>query len=525
MPPRFRFARSLSLSVSPTSDLQSGGTLTVRWNDENTGTSPVSISFSDMVQIVNTTTGQTLSSTRALYDETALGSVPAGGSAPQQTTFQVPDGSVGVGNLQVMVTNDVTDQVNRLNPDGTREANSTATVTTTSTLANYPNLQATGLTFDPSSVLQSSGQVTLDWNDSNTGSGAANGGWSDHISVVNTTTGQAVFIAAPFYSANNVAAGGTTSRSINFTLPNGLLGVGQLQVTVTADSNNSLLEYNPDGTPRTVVPAPLSGTSTLAAYPDLQATGLAFGPSSVLQSGGQVTLNWSDSNPGSGAANGGWSDHISVVNTTTGQPVFTAAPFYSANNVAAGGSISRSINFPLPNGLLGVGQLQVSVTADSNNSLLEYNPDGTPRTVAPATLSGTSVLAANPDLQATSLTFEPSSVLQSGGQVTLDWNDSNAGGGAANGGWSDHISVVNTTTGQPVFNGAPFYSANNVAAGGNTFRSINFTLPNGLAGVGQLQIMVTADYVNNLVEYNLDGTPRTVVLATLSGTSTLAAYP
>ncbi len=300
--------------------------------------------------------------------------------------------------------------------------------------------------------------MTLNWGDPNPGSGAAIGGWSDYISVVNTTTGQPVFTAAPFYSANNVAAGGSIPRSINFTLPNGLPGVGQLQVTVTADSNNSLLEYNPDGTPRTVVPATLSGTSTLAVYPDLQATGLAFGPSSVLRSGGAVTLNWSDANPGSGAAIGGWSDYISVVNTTTGQPVFTAAPFYSANNVAAGGSIPRSINFTLPNGVSGVGQLQITVTADSNNSLLEYNPDGTPRTVVPATLSGTSMLAVYPDLQATGLAFGPSSVLQSGGAVTLNWSDANPGSGAAIGGWSDYISVVNTTTGQPVFTAAPFYS-------------------------------------------------------------------
>ncbi len=293
-------------------------------------------------------------------------------------------------------------------------AGSTSNATTV--VVNYPDLQATGLAFGPSSVLQSGGQVTLNWNDSNPGSGAAIGGWSDYISVVNTTTGQPVFTAAPFYSANNVAAGGSMSRSINFTLPNGLPGVGQLQITVTADYAGSLLEYNPDGTPRTVVPATLSGTSTLAVYPDLQATGHGIRPfEPMLRSGGDVTLNWSDANPGSGAAIGGWSDYISVVNTTTGQPVFTAAPFYSANNVAAGGSIPRSINFTLPNGVSGVGQLQVTITADSNNSLLEYNPDGTPRTVVPATLSGTSTLAVYPDLQATGLAFGPSSVLRSGG--------------------------------------------------------------------------------------------------------------
>ncbi len=344
-------------------------------------------------------------------------------------------------------------------------------------------------------MLQSGGQVTLNWNDSNTGTGAATGGWSDYISVVNTTTGQPVLNAYPFYSGwRNVPAVGSTSRSINFTLPNGLLGVGQLQVTVTVDSNNSLLEYNPDGTPRTVVPATLSGTSTLAAYPDLQATGLAFGPSSVLQSGGQVTLNWSDSNPGSGAAIGGWLDYISVVNTTTGQPVFTAAPFYSANNVAAGGNTFRSINFPLPNGLAGVGELQVTVTADYANSVLEYNLDGTPRTVVPATLSRTSTLAAYPDLATTSIIVPTTAI--PGQPVTISYSLANTGDGPANGPWIDEISFSSSADGSnPTMLGSSQFTGT-ISAGQSVSRTATVTLPMNI--IGSVYFIVEAD-----VDYKL----------------------
>ena len=177
------------LAVSPASP-QSGGSLTVNWDDSNTGLGAVSNSFSDEVQIVNTTTAQTLATAAVLYNETSRGPLAAnGGSAAQQYTLQLPNGAAGVGQWQITVTNDIYDQVTKFNANGTPEASSTATLATTSSLAPYPDLHATGVAVDPSSVLRSSGTVTVDWNDSNVGDGTASGSWYDQIQVVNTTTG------------------------------------------------------------------------------------------------------------------------------------------------------------------------------------------------------------------------------------------------------------------------------------------------------------------------------------------------
>ena len=104
------------LSVSPTSGLQSGGSLTVSWDNTNNGLGAVSNSFSDQVQIVNTTTRQTLVTAPVLYNETSRGPLSAGGFAGQQYSFQLPDGAAGTGPLQITVTNDIYNQVTEFNP-------------------------------------------------------------------------------------------------------------------------------------------------------------------------------------------------------------------------------------------------------------------------------------------------------------------------------------------------------------------------------------------------------------------------
>jgi uncharacterized membrane protein len=272
--------------------------------------------------------------------------------------------------------------------------------------------------------------------------------------------------------------------------------VGQLQVTVTADSGSSLLEFNPDGTPRTVVPATLSGSSTLAAYPDLQATGLNFDPSSVLQSGGTVTLDWNDTNNGTGTANGAWSDDISVVNSTTGQTLVNSTANYNATNIAAGDSTSRTFAFTLPNGLPGVGQLQVTVTADSGSSLLEFNPDGTPRTVVPATLSGSSTLAPYPILVVGTVSAPSTTVL--GQPVMVSWTDVNQGTADATGSWVDRIYLYSslTDTNPTLVASVPF--SGTVPAGQATPLSATVNLPTSL--VGNFFFGVTTDYFDQVIE-------------------------
>ena len=183
-------------------------------------------------------------------------------------------------------------------------------------------------------------------------------------------------------------------------------------------------------------------------------------------------------------------------------------------------------SFTLPNGGTGVGQLQVTVTTDYYDQVLEYDADGNPAYGNnQATASFTSSLAPYPELHVGNLSVDNASSLQSGGTVTVDWNDSNLGDAPASGGWYDQIQVVNTTTGQTLVNTDQTYGSNSISAGGSTPRSYSFTLPNSAPGVGQLSITVTADAGLSLLEYNSSGVIDTNRSASITAQSTLAPYP
>ena len=125
-------------------------------------------------------------------------------------------------------------------------------VTVTSTLAPYPDLQVANLavTANP----QSGQPLTVSWNDANTGQADVTKAYYDHVTVVNLSTSPATTLASAdvYYDATQpnaaVKAGGSTpQRQYTFTLPNGATGVGSLQVTVTTDYYNYVYEYNASG--------------------------------------------------------------------------------------------------------------------------------------------------------------------------------------------------------------------------------------------------------------------------------------
>src|SRR5262249_13733897 len=105
----------------------------------------------------------------------------------------------------------------------------------------------------------------------------------------------------------------------------------------------------------------------------------------------------------------------------------------------------RQFAFVLPVGDRGAGQLQVTVTANSTGQMFERNNQGTATTNNTSAITVTSALA-SPDLQVFNLSVTPAS-LQSGGTLTVQWDDANRGTAATQGSWSDYITIKNETSG------------------------------------------------------------------------------
>ena len=231
---------------------------------------------------------------------------------------------------------------------------------TTTTLATYPDLQVANLSIDPPGSLASGGVVTIHWDDRNAGDKATSSGWTETVAIKNTTTGETLASVPLVYDpatagSGNIGPGTSRSRQYVYQLPDGTRGIGQIQVTVTTDSGNSVFENNAGGTAETNNSSSLTASSVVGPYPDIQITGLAIDPTAGLQSGGSLTVRWNDNNSGTRATQGSWYDRVTIKNTTTGETLDTiAVPYVEATSgngpIAAGGSRARQWAYTLPSG-------------------------------------------------------------------------------------------------------------------------------------------------------------------------------
>ena len=131
------------------------------------------------------------------------------------------------------------------------------------------------------------------------------------------------------------------------------------------------------------------------------------------------------------------------------------------------------------------------------------------------------------DLRVTNLSINPASP-QSSENLTVNWDDLNDGNGSTGSSWTDQVVVINTTTGQTVATGYVPYNAatrGNLAPNASAAQSYTFKLPDGPAGVGNLQISVTTDYYETVHEYYPGGSGYTNNTTTITAASTLAPYP
>ena len=521
------------LSLNPASGLHAGQTVTVQWSDANAGTGATTGSWTDTVLVQNLTTGQTLQTINVPYNAATAGALAAGQAFLQQTGVTLPTGVAGVGNISFTVTVDAVNNIFEFNSSGTAETNNTASIMAASASAPAPDLQVTSLSVTPATGLQSGQNLTLQWNDANTGNaGTGAASWIDALTITNLTTG-ATLLTTTISGGSSLAAGNSLAQKFPFTLPAGNGSVGQIQFTVTVDAGNSIGESNSAGTGETNNTASISETATLAPSADLQVGSISFSPLSGVLSGSTVTVNWNDMNTGNAPTPGPWSDRLVLVNTTTGQTVATATLYYDTvakGPLAAGAFAARSYDVQLPDGAAGTGQIQATITTDFFNNIAEITANGAGETNNIGSAAFTSAAALYPDLQPTNLQVSSAAGLQSGGSLTVQWKDSNIGVGSAATAWTDTVVVVNTTTGATLASvNVPYdpTAAGNspLAAGQALAQQVPITLPPGTPGAGNLQITITANATGALFEDNAAHNAQANNTASISAVSSLAPYP
>ena len=361
-----------NLTLTPASP-QSGGLITVSWQDANVGAAPAPGAWSDRVDIVNTDRGQSLAVGNVYHDGSTLGAVPVGGSAQHQYQFRLPNGDPGKGNLRITVTTDYGGSVFEYTPSGQAEQNNSSSIDRTSTLALYPDLSVTELDISPRG-LSSGRDVTVSWVVTNSGPGTVTGDFFDRVLVVNRTTTQTLLdvhdYLNPLADVNGpIGPGQSRLRQHSFRLPDGTAGAGEILFQVTTDDGNRVFEYLPGGDGETNNTASLTATSEAGSYPDLVLTAIQAPASGIP--GQPVTLSWNVRNDGTTNTTGVWSDQVflsadGVVGDDVSLGVFSVSAI-----IPPGQSIGVTQSVTLP--FFATGPQRFVVRANSAQSFYEPN--------------------------------------------------------------------------------------------------------------------------------------------------------
>ncbi len=339
------------------------------------------------------------------------------------------------------------------------------------------------------------------------------GGFYDQVIVVNTTRNVTLLDRWVYYDPDvlgDIGPGGSQNRTLGLQLPADHDGEGDLQFTVITDAGNFLKRFDTEGNPDNANSQSITRPSLLIGdFPDLVVQpGSLLVDSTDVETGQQVTVQWTIDNAGVTPTSGSWVDGVTVINTTTGQTVASGTVAYDAatgGSLAVGGSATQQFTFTLPDGEPGVGEYQVLVTLDAQNDETEDNPSGTAESNNDATTTFSVTLAAYPDLIVPSLTVTPTDPT-SGSVLTIQWTDQNTGAAAIRRSFDDLVHIENITTGQVLANVEVHYDVATQGAlgpGDSVVRQYQFTLPAGAAGLGQILVLISGDDHNDLYEYQV----------------------
>jgi len=268
-------------------------------------------------------------------------------------------------------------------------------------------------------------------------------------------------------------------------------------------------------------------TFTTLPAPDLRVTNVNVSSAGTIQSGTEIIIRWDDTNSGDGIATANWHDRVQIFNTTNGASLLDTVVLHATSGLGPltnGGSRLRQYLFRLPDGLAGAGPLRVTVTADYYGAVVE-----TVESNNVASANFTSLLAPYPDLTVAAFTLSPLT-FESGLQVTANWTLTNIGTAPVTDDFYDRVLVRNlslnsTISDQSFYLNPPADQEGPILVGQSRQRTATFKLPDGPAGVGNIEVTLTLDSGNRVFEYQSGLNAEANNTSNIVRSSTLALYP
>ncbi len=500
---------TVSTASLPNNNVVVGQTATVNYTVHNSGNASASAA--------NLTDGFYLSND-AVFDsndvyittqQVADSTLGPGGNVNRSATITIPNTSVGA--KYIIVRADVY--------DGQPESNNDNNYYAIPINVSAPDLAVTSISAP--ATAKPGDSIAVSWTIKNQGAADALLQWSD---VVYFSGDALLDTSSDFFATSNnnsggipLAAGASYTVTVNLTVPN-YIPTGNQFLIVEADGFEQTTESNETNN------SLARGIQIVA--PDLKVENLTA--PTTANSGQTITVNWNTANRGTAPTTGDFTDRVELRRADDGTLLTTNYVTYDASALGAlafGSSVARSATITIPDGAPGIGNLKVVVISDYFGNQSEGSA-GELNNSAETTL--TSAASPYPDLQVTNFTVPTG--LQSGQQVTVNWNLLNSGNLAVSAAFFDRLIVTNLSTGSTIASATIAYDPSapgkgSINAGASVARSATVTLPVGAASVGDLQFTLTTDSTNQIFEYNAQNTAETNNDATVTRAATLAPYP
>ncbi len=495
------------LAITPVSP-SAGSNLVISWVDSNGGVARTPAGWNDRIIVRNRDRGETLLDTAVFYDPSANGNAPLapGESVARSTTFRLPDGARGAGNLEVEVIADQNASGQSLLAEFTAagadgEGNNAATLQFTSTASLYANLVASGLSAPAAG--RGGDVITVGWRIDNVGGVATPASWSDRIVLSqNSVIGDAddITLATAIHSGVlDPRTGYAASRDVSLPLNT----EGNYYIGLVADV---LKEVNEPDTRADNTSGPRAITLTAPAA-DLVVE-VVTAPASA-QSGQSIDVAWRVRNQGDFAATGGWRDavYLSQDATLDGADVLLGT-FARSASLAIDQTYSASGKFKLP--FETTGEFRILVSTDIDNAVFEHGAASNNVGASVGTLAISAAPAA--DLEASAVSA-PASAL-AGASVTVSWTLANRGEAPVFAPWVDrvYLSSDGTMAGATLL-GSLTHSTS-LAIGASQNFSLPVTLP--LIADGNFRLLVASDADGQVYEARREANNTAASAATIA---------
>jgi hypothetical protein len=467
---------------------QAGHSLTVTYHVNNAGAGPTpNYTWNDTVYLSPTTTYDP--STAIFFAQgTYQGGLAAGKGYDNTVAGTLPNTLKGP--YYVLVDTDSGNVVFELN-----KSNNWGASTGTTQVASAPADLSVTTGSAPAQTLAGSA-VLVTWTVTNHGGGdTAVTAWVDNVyaSASATFDASAVLLGSfPHYGLLKPGDSYSVTKLVN--LPINLLG--KYYLFIVTNATNTVYQPNQDNTSN-----PVQSTMTWqlngrqAPVSDLQAASVK-GPAAA-QTGGNVTISWTEQNNGPGTTNATtWDDAVWISTTPTlGGTSVLVGSVQHTNPLPATKSYSASGTFTLPR-TLAAGNYYFIVVADGSNVV--YETDKTNN--AAATSTATAVTAGPVADLAVSNVSAPATVT-AGGTLPVSWTVTNNGADTGN------VPIVDAVylSFDQVFDPTDLYlgsvtTTGGLAAGKSYTQSSNLPLRAGVAGT--YYVFVVTNSGNTVFELN-----------------------